>query len=156
MHILKATELYTLNGWILFKKKKGGRFQGLQLGAFTARSGGSIPGQETKVPQAQLWAQQQRQKAIKKSNDRTSLVVQWLRLHPSASRKGLGWVPFGAIRSYMPCSVAKKLKIRKKIKGNQREVGWQERKLTLTKHTPQASAFLIIWFATRTLSKVPC
>ena len=135
-------------GEFYFKKRKGG-VQGLRLGVFTARSGGSIPGQETKLPQAQLWTQQQ-QKAIKKSNDRTFLVVQWLRLHPSTSRKGLGWIPFGEISSYILCSVAKNLKIRKKTQGNRREVGWRERKLTLIKRTPHASAFLINRFTTRT------
>ena len=136
------------------KKERWG-FRGYDL-AF------SLPGQgvqslvkKLSSQQAQLWAQQQ-QKAIKKSNDRTFLVVQWLRLHPSTSRKGLGWIPFGEIKSYILCSVAKKLKIRKKIQGNRREVGWRERKLTLIKRTPHASAFLINRFATRTLSKVPC
>lgn len=36
-------------GEFYFKKRKVG-FQGLRLGVFTARSGGSIPGQETKLP----------------------------------------------------------------------------------------------------------
>ena len=108
--------------WVNFisRKEKGNSqaVHGLGLSALvrTARSGGSLPGQETKLPQTKLWAQQQQKKTIKKSNDGTSLVVQWLRLCTSTSRKGLGSIHFGEIRSYMLCNVAKKLKIRKKIK----------------------------------------